>query len=64
MSLSEHLISIEDRYGAHNYHPIPVVLDRVKVFMFGTWMERDILTFCLPTPPSIKGIVILVSSVH
>lgn len=28
MSLSEHLISIEDRYGAHNYHPIPVVLER------------------------------------
>lgn len=28
MSLSEHLISIEERYGAHNYHPLPVVLDR------------------------------------
>jgi ornithine--oxo-acid transaminase len=28
MSLSEQLISIEERYGAHNYHPIPVVLER------------------------------------
>jgi ornithine--oxo-acid transaminase len=28
MSLSEQLISLEDKYGAHNYHPIPVVIDR------------------------------------
>lgn len=27
-SLAESLIDLEDRYGAHNYHPIPVVLDR------------------------------------
>jgi len=25
---SKELIAIEDRYGAHNYHPLPVVLDR------------------------------------
>lgn len=25
---SEELIELEDRYGAHNYHPLPVVLDR------------------------------------
>ncbi len=25
---SEELIAIEDRYGAHNYHPLPVVLER------------------------------------
>jgi len=28
MSLSQHLISLEDKYGAHNYHPLPVVLER------------------------------------
>lgn len=28
MTRSEELISLEDRYGAHNYHPIPVVLER------------------------------------
>jgi ornithine--oxo-acid transaminase len=28
MSLSQELIALEDRYGAHNYHPLPVVLDR------------------------------------
>ena len=30
MSLSQELIALEDRYGAHNYHPIPVVLERGK----------------------------------
>ncbi|MCW5909346.1 MAG: ornithine--oxo-acid transaminase [Chitinophagales bacterium] len=25
---SEHLMELEDRYGAHNYHPLPVVLER------------------------------------
>ncbi len=25
---SEQLIALEDKYGAHNYHPLPVVLDR------------------------------------
>src|SRR2546425_391439 len=23
-----HFIDLEDKYGAHNYHPLPVVLDR------------------------------------
>ncbi len=25
---SQHLIDLEDQYGAHNYHPIPVVLEK------------------------------------
>lgn len=25
---SQHLIELEEKYGAHNYHPLPVVLDR------------------------------------
>jgi len=28
MTQSEFLISLEDRYGAHNYHPLPVVLEK------------------------------------
>ena len=28
MTRSEELIALEDRYGAHNYHPLPVVLER------------------------------------
>ncbi|GAA4003314.1 ornithine--oxo-acid transaminase [Hymenobacter fastidiosus] len=27
-SRSQELMALEDRYGAHNYHPLPVVLDR------------------------------------
>ena len=27
---SEYYISLEDTYGAHNYHPIPVVLEKGK----------------------------------
>ncbi len=27
-SRAEHLMALEDRYGAHNYHPLPVVLAR------------------------------------
>ena len=27
-SRSQHLIALEHQYGAHNYHPIPVVIDR------------------------------------
>ena len=25
---SQELINLEDQYGAHNYHPLPVVLNR------------------------------------
>lgn len=25
---SQHLVDLEDKYGAHNYHPLPVVLER------------------------------------
>ncbi|HLG03683.1 MAG TPA: aminotransferase class III-fold pyridoxal phosphate-dependent enzyme, partial [Bacteroidia bacterium] len=28
LTRSEELISMEARYGAHNYHPLPVVLER------------------------------------
>ena len=28
MSRSEEAMMLEDRYGAHNYHPLPVVLSR------------------------------------
>lgn len=28
LTKSAHLIALEDKYGAHNYHPLPVVLDK------------------------------------
>jgi ornithine--oxo-acid transaminase len=30
MTLSQDYIALEDKYGAHNYHPLPVVLERGK----------------------------------
>jgi ornithine--oxo-acid transaminase len=30
ISMEEHLIALEERYGATNYHPVPVVLERGK----------------------------------
>jgi ornithine--oxo-acid transaminase len=32
---SQYFIDLEDKHGAHNYHPLPVVLDLEKVFSFG-----------------------------
>jgi len=33
---SEDAIALEDKYGAHNYHPLPVVLSRGEgVFVWG-----------------------------
>ncbi len=34
MYTSEELIAINDRYGAHNYHPLPVVIAKAK----GVWV--------------------------
>ena len=35
MSKSEQFIALEDQFGAHNYHPLPVVLERGEwVFVF------------------------------
>lgn len=34
---SQYLIALEDKYGAHNYHPLPVVLERGEgVFVWDT----------------------------
>ena len=30
LTKSDYFINLEHEYGAHNYHPLPVVLDRGK----------------------------------
>ena len=41
MSLSQELIELEEKYGAHNYHPLPVVLDRGEgVFLWDVEGKR------------------------
>jgi ornithine--oxo-acid transaminase len=42
LSPAETLIEKENKYGAHNYHPLPVVLDRRRV-LFGMWTVRNIM---------------------
>ena len=38
---SEELIAMEERYGAHNYHPLPVVLSRGEgVYVYDVEGER------------------------
>ncbi len=32
--LTQNYIELEERYGAHNYHPLDVVIDRAK----GVWV--------------------------
>jgi hypothetical protein len=50
LSPKETLIEKENKYGAHNYHPLPVVLDRGRV-LFGMWTVRNIMIFCLRILP-------------
>jgi len=41
MSRSEQLIELEERYGAHNYHPLPVVLEKGRgVFVWDVEGKR------------------------
>jgi ornithine--oxo-acid transaminase len=38
---AEHLMELEERYGAHNYHPLPVVLERGRgVYVWDTEGKR------------------------
>lgn len=46
-SKSEILIEKENKYGAHNYHPLPVVLEREKVCMYGMLTGKNTMTFFL-----------------
>lgn len=41
MTKSAHLIELEEKYGAHNYHPIPVVIERAEgIFMWDVEGKR------------------------
>ncbi len=35
ISRSAYLMELEEQYGAHNYHPLPVVLERGEGCTFG-----------------------------
>ena len=45
MLSSEEIIKIEHLYGAHNYHPLPVVLKRGEGVYLWDVEEKNIMTF-------------------
>jgi ornithine--oxo-acid transaminase len=42
--LPDYFISLEDKYGAHNYHPLPVVLKGKGVHLWDV-MVNNIMIF-------------------
>ena len=56
---SSELIALENQYGAHNYYPLDVVIERAE----GVWVYdvEGIATSIAspPTPPSIRDTAIL-----
>ena len=37
------LMELENKHGAHNYHPVPVVLDKGEGVFVWMWKERNIM---------------------
>lgn len=48
---SQRAIRLEDRFGAHNYHPLPVVLERGEGIFSGMWKASVITIFSVRTAP-------------
>jgi acetylornithine/succinyldiaminopimelate/putrescine aminotransferase len=43
---SQHYIDLENQYGAHNYHPLPVVLDKGEgVFVWDVEGKNIMISF-------------------
>ena len=47
MYTSKELIALEEKYGAHNYHPLPVVLAKGDGVLYGMLKEESITIFYL-----------------
>lgn len=62
---SRHFIELEEKYGCHNYQPVPVVIARAKGYftpklqdyMYGTKKARSIWIYLLAIQLSTKDIV-------
>ncbi|CAG5078693.1 Ornithine aminotransferase [Parvicella tangerina] len=55
---SKEAINMEDKYGAHNYHPLPVVLAKGEGVYVWDCEGKNIMIFFRPIQRLIKGIVI------
>ena len=47
MMTSKDYISREEKYGAHNYQPLPVVLERGEGYSCGMWKEKVFRLFII-----------------
>jgi ornithine--oxo-acid transaminase len=48
LTTAQQAIDLEEKYGAHNYHPLPVVLNRGEgVYLW----DAGTSTFCRPIVP-------------
>jgi ornithine--oxo-acid transaminase len=56
---ANHYIELEHIHGAHDYHPLPVVLERGEGVYLWDVEGKNILIFFLHILQSIKDIVIL-----
>lgn len=59
---SQDAIALENQYGAHNYHPLPVVLSKGEGVYVWVLKGISIMTSFLLIRPLIKDIAILQSS--
>ena len=55
---TKEFIQIEEKYGAHNYHPLDVVLHKAKAFGFTMLTEKNIWIASQPTPQLTRGTAI------
>ena len=61
---SQEIIALEDKHGAHNYHPLPVVLAKGEGVYVWDVDGKKYSNFYPLTPLLIKVIVILKLFVH
>jgi ornithine--oxo-acid transaminase len=48
------LIELENRYGAHNYHPLDVVIERAEgVWVFDVEVTREEIAWALDRIPKV-----------
>ena len=48
---SQYHLDLEAQYGAHDYHPLPVVLAKGEGVIYGMSKVKSTTTFCLPILP-------------
>ena len=52
---TQYYLDLEDKFSAHNYHPLPVVLSKGKGVFFWKWKNRrvSISSWLLSNKPGV-----------